>query len=1230
MACRSCGLNNPAGSKFCNHCGSSLALGTTLLCPNCQTPNPSDLLYCDTCGTRLLEESLPVEEPERPDPALSRPQAFSLPSRPAGETADLNVASGIPDWLKTGDTPDLIHTEDEPEDVPAWLQDIEMVEEETPSLDDVSQGYSPEDDLPDWLTDGSEPQEIFAPKEKSTDELFEGFSESSKQGMGDEAWAQEDLPDWLADLAKPGTGPLPTLPVDDVTKESAPLPDWLDEIETVDMDDGSAPPDWLQGLEGVDEPLAELEPEPVDDGMDVPDWLTDLEAQQAQGADSFEADEATVVPDWLAEAGRAFDEGDIAPAGDDVPDWLTNLEEDEPIIIDETSTIISAGMPDKAEEPLDLDPPDLAVPDWLTDLENAPSAEETAAEQQDVPDWLSGLDEPVLPEDDGPEDLDWLSGLDDLSDEDVALLTKETASDWEADEGTGAEPLVESVDEPAMPDWLSDLESPADEVGGEADRPSWLDKSTPDTSIISGEQLPDWLGDLSVADEEPTEDVAEQPGWLAGLAGDSAPDAAGGSDSSGEALPDWLRDLSGADELLVGSEAEQPTWLAGLAEDSTPDVADEPDVMPDWLADLRGPLVTTDVDVDVDADADDVPDWLADAAVVGDVLDEAELDEAVAELPEPEGGDVDLLGDLDELAVTDAGDVPDWLQEMASSGDEGDDLAMLFPAGDDVPDWLAEDSSETTTVADDLPDWLTDIDEVDEGVAAVTGTTPADDLPDWLDDFGQADSDRGDDLPEDGSDGAIVSSEPIDDLPDWLDDVLPQVDAFDEFDFLDMDVEDEPSSPVSSELRGVPKQLVGDNLPSWLEDNPLEVEQPAEENAPDEIPDWLKPADDAAFTSTLFDVDLGEGEGLDDSGEWAELLGDLPDDEDEIIELSEGEIPEWLEALKPPELMAEGDPEPVRSMQTTGPLTGLRGVVEIEPIIARPDGKERPMPSYNVTKAQQRQVALLQQLTHEDRKPAVVVAQSGTQPMLAPVRLLLAVLVIAAMVAGWFFVDLVEVSPLPTRGVAEAQATMGQLGDAPVLFVVDYAPAVAGELNPQAVLLLSELEARGVAVVLASQSPAGLAIGEGLTAEHSAINQLGYIPGEASGLRQLSGCLQTVCDTLFNRPLDEELGAMLSEVGAIIVLTSEREALVNWIEQVERVYEGPVVVGVPQALSPVAVTYLNSGQLQGLLAGVSGVATYESAELADGWLSALAFGQWAVVLLFILGNVYYFIRTRRS
>jgi hypothetical protein len=104
---------------------------------------------------------------------------------------------------------------------------------------------------------------------------------------------------------------------------------------------------------------------------------------------------------------------------------------------------------------------------------------------------------------------------------------------------------------------------------------------------------------------------------------------------------------------------------------------------------------------------------------------------------------------------------------------------------------------------------------------------------------------------------------------------------------------------------------------------------------------------------------------------------------------------------------------------------------------------------------------------------------------------------------------------------------------------------------------------------------------------------------------------------LQGRTVGPETAAALADVGLIVVLSGERSSLVNWVEQVGANTDVPVVVGVTQALAPVAVPYYASGQLAGYLAGLPAAMAYQQAYLpATGFPTAEGqYGAQSLVLL---------------
>ena len=69
IACRSCGYNNPAHSRFCGSCGMSLAVKTT--CVSCGAEVPAGSKFCNQCGTPVGPQH---DGPERAQTTLAVPE----------------------------------------------------------------------------------------------------------------------------------------------------------------------------------------------------------------------------------------------------------------------------------------------------------------------------------------------------------------------------------------------------------------------------------------------------------------------------------------------------------------------------------------------------------------------------------------------------------------------------------------------------------------------------------------------------------------------------------------------------------------------------------------------------------------------------------------------------------------------------------------------------------------------------------------------------------------------------------------------------------------------------------------------------------------------------------------------------------------------------------------------------------------------------------------------------
>ena len=201
-----------------------------------------------------------------------------------------------------------------------------------------------------------------------------------------------------------------------------------------------------------------------------------------------------------------------------------------------------------------------------------------------------------------------------------------------------------------------------------------------------------------------------------------------------------------------------------------------------------------------------------------------------------------------------------------------------------------------------------------------------------------------------------------------------------------------------------------------------------------------------------------------------------------------------------------------------------------------------------------------------------------------------------------------------------------------ILVAFEYTPVMAGELDVIADSLLARINENGTAVVTVSQSAPGVVMAKQALerSEVAVSSEIGLLPGNAVGLRGLGSCIGIVasCGSMTGLSLDSEIERILPDVALMIILTSDRDSLVDWLEQVGTQSDVPIVAGLTQSLVPVAAPYLESEQLVGVVNGSPAVIAYDAAHdraenQGSQFLTTLTFGQWLFVTLFIIGAIYF-------
>ncbi|MEJ2749817.1 MAG: hypothetical protein P8183_18195, partial [Anaerolineae bacterium] len=570
----------------------------------------------------------------------------------------------------------------------------------------------------------------------------------------------------------------------------------------------------------------------------------------------------------------------------------------------------------------------------------------------------------------------------------------------------------------------------------------------------------------------------------------------------------------------------------------------------------------------------------------------------------------------------------DWLTEMVSMGDE----AFAVDETAEEPESAATEQTPTEekelrldALESDLftPDWLEEEEEAETeekppekqveaeitdsvwGTDSVLSEALDEEMPDWIDELGPPVSSES----HPSLDEALPTS---DSLPDWIAQMKP--DSITTDTGLTDSVGLSELSDLTEDMADLTEELASAELPDWLQVEGDTQDAAAEGTA--DIPDWLDIEPEAGSAEGgLFG--LGSRPPADTV---LQNLPPAPPIEERVIK---ADLPDWILELKPSDEIEEAKPaEPVES----GPLAGLTNILEIETAVTEPfDGAL--IPAFTVTPEQQSQVALLKQLALADREADQPIGAAESAPAFW-IRLVLVFLLLLAVVTGLLRPNLLQRAPVAvpsylTEVHAAVEASRGQ----PVLLAVEYTPALSAELDPQVETLLTQLEANNNSIVTVSQSAAGTAVIQRVAGEYPT---LGLLPGQAVGLRQLSSCLTTGCTTLASKALTGSVQQSLADVALIIVLTGERDSLVDWLEQVALTSDIPMVAGVTQSMGPVAAPYLDSGQLQGMIAGLPDTAVYQQELLAQPpdssimrQLSAQSLGQLLAAVLLLAGGLIY-------
>jgi len=429
----------------------------------------------------------------------------------------------------------------------------------------------------------------------------------------------------------------------------------------------------------------------------------------------------------------------------------------------------------------------------------------------------------------------------------------------------------------------------------------------------------------------------------------------------------------------------------------------------------------------------------------------------------------------------------------------------------------------------------------------------------------------------------------------------------------EIDSEKSPESLESSGMEGFRTEFT-----DWVEDIPIKPEGENGANEPGGISPET-PEHETGLAEELGMVQFETEESGSDHAQEEPAANEIKLSEDGVkqeAEIQPARLPGWLEAIKPIESVAplHVSTEVDRRTESTGPLAGFQGVIPAVPQTPSYSKPAQQALKIQFSEKQRVYASLLENLVADEAKPL----PRKTVEMTAPsgilrfvVGLLLIGLLTFVLAGGSQFGALPGLFPPETVAFFDTLQQFSQVKDvhARILIAVDYEPGLSGEMQTIASYPVRQLLEGGAYLALVSTNPSGPALGQQLIkiatsdlaqfqADGQVIN-LGYLVGGSTSLANLAAqpsvaSISSLDGQLaWESPLLQGIQSM-ADFDGLMVLTDNPDNARAWIEQVQASLSGrPLLIVSSAQAAPMIIPYYQSNQIQGLVAGLSGSATYE-------------------------------------
>lgn len=477
--CSHCGTTNKSDSKFCNNCGALLAEPTDVRCAICGSPNKVGSTYCGVCGGRLeshptgsVEErtslaplpSAPhlfpartvhadqskIAEPARPpsesppplsevEPSPAEPEPMPVPPTPpapeAGPAREESVPRRMPEWvarLQSAPQPGELSgakTEGDEGRPRTWLGKLHEADE--------AAGNQPVQGSGDWLANLRATAMI---------ELESAPSETARSAPDT---GPTPIPRWFAYIRPPLGAPSAEPPAssessvfqsktdDGETQQPSPLvegtpasetaglPDWLVELQSISTDSRAAPAVAVESEppppQDKIKPAESQEAHDIVGQQELPEWVHELTSRAPDQGTAPRADpESSSLQAGDDRENRVQAEvtlaGQIHQSSEEdsgLPDWLTTPIETEELLArvqDNQPQRTQANLAPAAETENARDEASEAVQSPNGPSSAVQETKEEGRSERDVPPTGLSPDSPAVPASAAPTEISTLHG----------------------------------------------------------------------------------------------------------------------------------------------------------------------------------------------------------------------------------------------------------------------------------------------------------------------------------------------------------------------------------------------------------------------------------------------------------------------------------------------------------------------------------------------------------------------------------------------------------------------------------------------------------------------------------------------------------------------------------------------------------------------------------------------------------------------------------------------------